>query len=178
MNTNQAQTPIAGGKPIALVGMMGVGKTTIGRRLAQRLSLPFVDADHEIVDAAAMTIAEIFEKYGEDHFRDGERRVIARLLDGQQKVISTGGGAFINDETRALMLDRALVVWLDADLQTLIERTARKSDRPLLLNGNPAEILENLIIERKPIYQQAHVRVLSKTAPHDTMVENVLKAIT
>jgi shikimate kinase len=177
MKTNHASCAIANGKPIALVGMMGVGKTTIGKRLAQRLSLPFVDADHEIVAAAAMTVAEIFERYGEAHFRDGERRVIARLLDGQQKVISTGGGAFINDETRAIMLDRARVVWLDADLETLVDRTSRKSDRPLLLNGNPTEILQSLMIERGPIYRQAHVRVHSRSEPHDAMVESVIEAL-
>ncbi len=173
----QVLNQIAGGKPIALVGMMGVGKTTIGKRLSARLNLPFVDADHEIIAAAGMPIADIFEHYGEAHFRDGERRVISRLMHGPQMVIATGGGAFINAETRALMLQQAAVVWLDADIDTLVERTSRRTDRPLLLNGDPRAILARLIEERAPIYAQAHFKVTSKAVPHDQMVEAILKAI-
>lgn len=164
-------------KPIALVGMMGVGKTSIGKRLAHRLGLPFVDADHEIVEAAGLSIPEIFNRFGEAHFRDGERRVIARLFDDTRKVIATGGGAFINDETRALMLDRAVVIWLDADLETLIERTARKSDRPLLAQGDPREVLTRLAKERNPIYAQAHIHVKSQSNPHETTLEKILEAL-
>jgi shikimate kinase len=169
---------IADGKPIALIGMMGVGKTTVGKRLATRLNLPFVDADHAIVEAAGMSIADIFEAFGEAYFRDGERRVIARLLDGQQKIISTGGGAFINAETRAILLEKARVIWLDADLDTLVERTSRRDNRPLLKTGDPRVILERLLTERIPLYAQAHLRVQSLAAtPHETMVESILEAL-
>lgn len=164
-------------KPIALVGMMGVGKTSIGRRLAQKLHIPFVDADQEIVDAAGLSIPEIFEKFGEAHFRDGERRVIARLFDGKRKVIATGGGAFVNDETRALMLDRAIVIWLDADIDTLVERTARKGDRPLLANGDAREILTRLAEQRNPLYAQAHIRVRSQSNPHEATLDAIMKAL-
>ena len=164
-------------KPIALVGMMGVGKTSIGRRLAQRLQIPFVDADQEIVDAAGLSIPEIFEKFGEAHFRDGERRVIARLFDGKRKIIATGGGAFINEETRTLMLERAIVIWLDADIDTLVERTARKGDRPLLANGDAREILTKLAQERNPLYTQAHVHVKSQSTPHEATLDAIMKAL-
>lgn len=164
-------------KPIALVGMMGVGKTSIGRRLAQRLHIPFVDADQEIVDAAGLSIPEIFERFGEPHFRDGERRVIARLFDGKRKVIATGGGAFVNEETRRLMLERAVVIWLDADIDTLVERTARKGDRPLLANGDAREILTRLAQERNPFYAQAHIRVKSQSNPHEATLDAILKAL-
>jgi shikimate kinase len=174
---NEPPKAITQGKPIVLVGMMGVGKTTIGKRLAARLNLPFIDADHEIVEAAGMPIADIFEHYGEAHFRDGERRVLSRLIKGPQMVIATGGGAFVNAETRAVMLQHAAVVWLDADLDTLVERTSRRSDRPLLLNGNPRQILSKLMEERTPIYAEAHYRVKSKAVPHDQMVDAILEAI-
>ena len=127
-------------RPVVLVGMMGVGKTSIGKRLAARLGLDFVDADEEIEAAAGMTIAEIFEKFGEPYFRDGERRVISRLIDGTPKVIATGGGAFINGDTRALILERALSIWLDADVRILAERVARRSHRPLLHGRDPVEV--------------------------------------
>lgn len=156
---------------------MGVGKTSIGRRLAQKLQIPFVDADQEIVDAAGLTIPEIFEKFGEAHFRDGERRVIARLFDGKRKVIATGGGAFINEETRRLMLERATVIWLDADIETLVDRTARKGDRPLLANGDPREILTRLANERNPLYAQAHIHVKSQANPHEATLESIMKAL-
>lgn len=177
MNSARPSSEDIQSKPIALVGMMGVGKTSIGKRLAQKLNLPFVDADHEIVEAAGLSIPEIFEKFGEPHFRDGERRVIARLFDGKRKIIATGGGAFINEETRALMLARAVVIWLDADIETLIERTARKGDRPLLAVGNPRETLERLAKERNPIYAQAHIHVKSHANPHEATLEKILKAL-
>lgn len=164
-------------KPIALVGMMGVGKTSIGRRLAQKLHIPFVDADQEIVDAAGLSIPEIFEKFGEAHFRDGERRVIARLFDGKRKVIATGGGAFVNEETRVLMLERAIVIWLDADIDTLVERTGRKGDRPLLANGDAREILTRLAEQRNPLYAKAHIHVKSQSNPHEATLDAIMKAL-
>lgn len=164
-------------RPLVLVGLMGVGKSTVGRRLASRLGLPFVDADTEIERAAGLTIAEIFERYGEAHFRDGERRVIARLIDGAPKVIATGGGAFINDETRALILDRAIAVWLDADLETLVERTGRRNHRPLLRDREPREVLAELAAKRNPIYAQAPIHVASRPAPHDATVRAILAAL-
>jgi shikimate kinase len=164
-------------KPIALVGLMGVGKSTVGKRLASRLNLPFVDADHEIVEAAAMSISEIFERFGEEHFRDGERRVIARLFDGEQKIIATGGGAFLNPETRKLMLERAIVIWLDAKIDVLVDRVSRKNDRPLLKTGDPRAILTKLASERNPIYAEAHYRVQSQAAPHDSVVDSILKVL-
>ncbi len=177
MNPVTASSPDKKSKPIALVGMMGVGKTSIGRRLAQRLQIPFVDADQEIVDAAGLSIPEIFEKFGEAHFRDGERRVIARLFDGKRKIIATGGGAFVNEETRQLMMERAIVIWLDADIDTLVERTARKGDRPLLANGDARQILTKLAQERNPLYAQAHVHVKSQSTPHEATLDAILKAL-
>ena len=165
------------GQPIVLVGLMGVGKTTIGRRLAARLRLPFVDADEEIERAAALSVAEIFERYGEGHFRDGERRVIARLMDGAPKVIATGGGAFVNEDTRRLMLASSLVVWLDADPQVLVGRVKRRDTRPLLRGRDPAAVLAELAAVRNPIYAQAHLRVSSQQAPHEATVSAILRAI-
>lgn len=164
-------------KAIVLVGLMGVGKTTVGRRLANRLNLPFVDADEEIVAAANMPISEIFERFGESHFRDGEKRVIARLVDETPKVIATGGGAFIQDDTRALILDKALAVWLDAEIDTLVERVSRKNDRPLLAKGNAGEILRDLAKVRNPIYALAPIHVKSHGGPHEATVDAILKAL-
>src|ERR1700741_3090152 len=140
------------GKPIVLVGLMGAGKTTVGRRLAQRLGLPFVDADAEIEEAAGMTITDIFDRFGEAHFRDGERRVIARLIDGTPKVIATGGGAFMQEETRTLILERALAIWLDADIPVLAQRVGRRDTRPLLRGKDPETVLTELAAVRNPIY--------------------------
>jgi shikimate kinase len=165
------------GKPIVLVGLMGVGKSTVGRRLAQRLGLPFTDADSEIEAAAGMTIADIFDTFGETYFRDGERRVIARLLDGTPKVIATGGGAFINDDTRALILETALAVWLDAPAEVLVERVQRRDTRPLLKNRDPSEVLAELASIRNPIYAQAPIRVPSDHTPHDVTVKAILEAL-
>lgn len=166
-------------RPIVLVGMMGVGKSSVGRRLAAALACDFADADDAIEESAQMTISEIFDQFGEDYFRDGERRVIARLLDGAgcRKVIATGGGAFCNEVTRALILDKAIAVWLDSDLDTLVERTARKNNRPLLSQGNPREILGRLRDERAPAYAQAPIHVLSGKGPHSETVNMVLKGI-
>jgi shikimate kinase len=164
-------------KPLMLVGLMGVGKSTIGKRLATRLSLPFVDADTEIELAADMSIPEIFEKFGEPHFRDGERRVIARLIDGQPKIIATGGGAFINNETRALMLEKAITVWLDADLAVLADRVARKDNRPLLKGKDARTVLQELAAVRNPIYALAPIHVKSQSLPHEATVDSILKAL-
>ena len=166
-------------RPIVLVGMMGVGKSSVGKRLGALLHWPFVDADDEIEAAAQMTIPEIFAAHGEPYFRDGERRVIARLIqeEGGHRVIATGGGAFVNEETRALILDRAIAVWLDSDIDTLVERTSRKDNRPLLQQGDPRETLSRLRDERAPHYGQAPIHVLSGNGPHSRTVTRVLQGI-
>ncbi len=165
------------GQPIVLVGLMGVGKSTVGKRLAARMGLPFVDADTEIEAAAGMSIADIFERFGEPYFRDGERRVIARLMDGQRKVIATGGGAFINAETRALILASSVAVWLRASIDVLADRVRRRDTRPLLRDKNAHEVLTDLAAVRDPIYALAHVHVHSNHAPHEATVKAILKAI-
>lgn len=152
-------------RTVALVGLMGAGKTTVGRQLAAMLDVTFVDADQEIEKAAGCSVADIFEQYGEEGFRDGERKVIARLLDGPPCVLATGGGAFMNDETRALLLDRTATVWLDADLDTLVSRTEGRTHRPLLNAGNPRDILARLMAQRYPVYAQAHMTVRSENTP-------------
>lgn len=165
------------GKPIVLVGLMGAGKTTVGRRLAQRMRLPFVDADAEIEAAAGMTVSDIFERFGEPYFRDGERRVISRLIDGRPKVIATGGGAFVNEETRALILDQAVAVWLDAEPAVLADRVRRRDTRPLLRGRDPEAVLTELARVRNPHYALAPIRVASIAAPHDATVDAILKAL-
>ena len=164
-------------RPIVLVGLMGVGKSTVGRRLASRMRLPFVDADTAIEEAAGMTVAEIFERFGEPYFRDGERRVIARLMDGRPKVIATGGGAFINDDTRALILAEATAVWLHAHPDVLAERVGRRDTRPLLRGRNPRQVLAELATIRNPIYAEAHIHITSNKSPHETTVNAILTAI-
>ena len=164
-------------RPIVLVGLMGVGKSTIGRRLAARLGIDFVDADQEIEHAASQSVAEIFEKYGEAHFRDGERRVIARLIDGSAKVIATGGGAFMNDATRALILEKALAVWIDADINILAERVSRRDTRPLLKGKDPKAVLSALAEVRNPIYQLAQIHVRSEIAPSETTVDAIMEKL-
>src|SRR5213595_3976494 len=139
-------------RPVVLVGLMGVGKSTVGRRLARRLGLPFVDSDAEIEDAAGYPAAEIFERYGESDFRDGERRLVARLIEGDVRVIATGGGAYVDPRTRQLLNERAITVWLDAPVEILAERTARRDTRPLLKNGDRKGTLERLAEERRPSY--------------------------
>lgn len=178
MSANAApQMTAAQDKPIVLIGLMGVGKSTVGRRLAARLGLNFVDADAEIELAADMPIAEIFERFGEAHFRDGERRVIARLIDGSRKVIATGGGAFMNAETRALILERATAVWLDADLDTLAQRVSRRDNRPLLRGKDARTVLGELAAVRNPIYALAQIHVRSEPAPHDLTVEAIVRKL-
>ncbi len=164
-------------RPIALVGLMGVGKSTVGRRLATMLDRDFIDADDAIEEAAQLSIPEIFSEFGEPYFRDGERRVIARLIEEEHGVIATGGGAFVNDETRALILERAVAVWIDCDIATLVERTARRDDRPLLRDGDPAEILTRLMREREPYYAQAHIRVEGQRGPHNQTAWAIVEGI-
>ncbi|MEO1192255.1 MAG: shikimate kinase [Pseudomonadota bacterium] len=162
---------------LVLVGLMGVGKTCVGRKLAQQLRLPFVDADQEIEAAAGCSIAEIFESHGEAAFRDGERRVIARLLSGPACVLATGGGAYVDPATRAAIREVALSVWIQADLDLLVRRTARKSHRPLLRQGNPREILARLKAERDPVYAEADIRVESKDGPPEDTVADIIAAV-
>ena len=164
-------------RPIVLVGMMGVGKSTVGRKLAQLLGLHFADADDEIEQAAQMSVSEIFETFGEPYFRDGERRVIARLLEGGPQVLATGGGAFVQPDTRALILERGLAIWLDSDVKTLVERVGRKDTRPLLRDGDPAEIVTRLKAEREPAYAQAPIKVMSDAGPHGEAVSRILQAL-
>lgn len=165
-------------KPLVLIGLMGVGKTTVGRRLAKKLDLPFVDADEEIEKAAGLTIAEIFDRFDEAYFRDGERRVIARLMEDRPQVIATGGGAFMNEETRHLIIRNATAIWLDADIDILVERVSRRNTRPLLKNGDPKEILRRLAAERNPVYAEAHVHVIGNDSPHDHTVDKIMEALT
>lgn len=146
-------------KKIVLVGLMGAGKSSVGRRVAQQLDIPFVDADAEVEAAAGCSIADIFEQYGEEAFRDGERRVIARLLDGPPSVLATGGGAFIDPETRNLILKKGISVWLRADLETLVTRTVGRNHRPLLNTGDPEKTLAKLMDDRYPVYSKADIVV-------------------
>lgn len=164
-------------RSIVMVGMMGAGKSAIGRRLAQRMRLPFVDADTEIESAAGCTIDEIFSRHGEAAFRDGERRVIARLLEGPRCVLATGGGAFMDTETRERIRHLGVSVWLKADLDTLVDRVARRTHRPLLKNGNPRDILERLIALRYPVYAEADVTVETGDIPATATVERVADAL-
>ena len=164
-------------RPVVLVGMMGVGKSTVGRKLATLLGLRFADADDEIAEAAHMSIAEIFDRFGEDYFRDGERRVIGRMMAEGPAVIATGGGAFVQDETRELILAEGIAVWLDSDVDTLVERVSRKNTRPLLRGGDPREIITRLKAEREPFYAQAPIRVASGSGPHGDTVHRILQAL-
>lgn len=177
MQQNHKSTQDDDDLPIILIGMMGVGKSTIGRRLAARLNLPFIDADEEIEAAAGMSIPEIFARYGEEGFRDGERRVISRLIDQGRKVIATGGGAFMNEQTRALILDRAIAVWLDADLDILVERVSRRDGRPLLEGKDPRTVLTQLAEIRNPVYSLAPIHIQSGEGPHEVTVEKIVEAL-
>ena len=165
------------GRNIVLIGMMGAGKTSVGRRLATGLNLPFIDADAEIEQAANLTIAEIFNTYGEDHFRDGEHKVIARLLGNGPRVIATGGGAFMNKDTRAEIGCHAITIWLKAALPLLMERVQRKANRPLLSEADPEAVMKRLLAVREPVYATADITIASRDAPHSTIVEDVLNAL-
>jgi shikimate kinase len=167
-----------GTRAIVLVGMMGAGKSTIGRRLSTRLRLPFVDADGEIEQAhAGMTIPEIFAAHGEPYFRDGEARVIARLLDGGPAVLATGGGAFMREETRGRIRDKAVSIWLKADADIIMRRVKRRADRPLLQTADPAATVGRLIEQREPVYQQADLTIWSRDVPHEKIVDECIEGL-
>ena len=170
-------TAVVVDRPIVLVGLMGAGKTTVGRRLAAALMVPFIDADDEIERAAGLPVAEIFARHGEHEFRRGERRVIARLLQGEPHVLATGGGAFMDAETRALVRTHATSVWLRADIDVLMRRVEKRDNRPLLHSGDPRAVMERLMAERHPIYAEADVTVDSNNAPHGAAVAQVLQAL-
>ena len=166
-----------GTRPIVLVGLMGAGKTSVGRRLAEKLGIPFVDADHEIEAAAGMSIAEIFAGHGEAYFREGERRVIQRLLNGGAQVLATGGGAYMNEETRASIEQHGVSVWLKASLPLLMKRVLKRQDRPLLKAGDPEAIMRGLIEKRYPVYAKAGMTVESRDVQHGQMVNDVIRAL-
>jgi shikimate kinase len=170
-------TAALGTRSVVLVGMMGAGKSTIGRRLSARLRLPFLDADIEIEAAAAMSIPEIFETHGELHFRDGEARVIARLLDSGPAVLATGGGAFMREETRGRIRLQAVSIWLKADADIIMRRVKRRADRPLLQTPDPAATVGRLIEEREPIYQHADLTIWSRDVPHEKIVDECIDAL-
>lgn len=176
-SSNEALVEALGARSIVLVGMMGAGKTTVGRRLANRLGIPFTDADAEIEHAAGQTIADIFTEHGEEAFRDGERRVIARLLGDGPQVLATGGGAFISEETRAQIEEAGVSVWLRADFDTLMRRVRRRSTRPLLNGDERGEVLQKLMDERYPVYARADVTVTTRDVPHEVVVGEIVKAL-
>lgn len=170
------QSPV-GERTIVLVGLMGAGKTTVGRRLAARLGLPFVDADHEIEKAAGLSIPDIFEIHGEQEFREGEKRVIARLLEGPPQVLATGGGAFMDDTTRSNIHAKGVSVWLRADIDLLLNRVSRRNNRPLLQVDDPRAVLAKLAAEREPTYSQADIIVDSADVPHEAVVDEIVKKL-
>jgi shikimate kinase len=170
--------PRLGRRSVVLVGMMGVGKSSIGRRLAARLDVPFVDADAEIEKAAGMSIADIFARHGEADFRSGEARVIARLLEGGPQVLATGGGAVMNVDTRAAIKAKGVSIWLSADFEVLMRRiNKRKNDRPMLMTADPAATLRRLLAEREPVYALADITVQSREVPHDAIVGEIMRAL-
>lgn len=173
------QTVLAhlGKRSLVLVGLMGAGKSAIGRRLSAALELPFVDADTEIERAAGETISEIFARHGEAYFRDGERKVIARLLEQGPQVLATGGGAFMNQETREKIAANGISIWLKAELAVLLARVGRRDGRPLMRNADPKAVMERLMAERYPIYAEADLTVQSRDEPHDVVVAELLRAL-
>jgi shikimate kinase len=166
-----------GPRSVVLIGLMGAGKTAVGRRLANRLDLPFIDADSEIEEAAGASISEIFAEHGEAYFRQGERKVIARLLENGPQVLATGGGAYMNPDTRANIKAHGLSVWLKADIKVLMKRVGRRDNRPLLAAGDPEKVMKKLMEERYPIYAEADVTVESRDVPHDVIVGAVIDAL-
>lgn len=166
-----------GSRSLVLVGMMGAGKSSVGRKLALRLALPFVDADSEIEAAAGMTIPEIFEIRGEPEFRSGEARVIARLLDSGPQVLATGGGAYMNPETRKLIAQKGISIWLKAEFDVLMRRIRRRTDRPLLRTADPESTLRRLIDERYPVYALADLTIESRDVSHEVVVDEVIEAL-
>lgn len=168
------EAPRLAERSLVLVGLMGAGKSTVGRRLGNALRLPFHDADQEIEAAAGCSVVDFFERYGEAAFRDGERKVIARLLKGPRHVLATGGGAFMDPTTRAVIKQYGLSIWLRADIGLLMERVTKRPTRPLLQNGDPRATMERLMAERYPIYAEADITVDSNGGPHDTVVQQIL----
>jgi shikimate kinase len=166
-----------GGGSIVLVGMMGAGKSSVGRRLAARLGIAFIDADGEIEARAAMTIPEYFERHGEQNFRSGEARVIANLLQQGPQVLATGGGAFMHPDTRAAIRRHGVSVWLKAEFEVLLRRVRRRNDRPLLKTANPGETLRELMTLREPTYAKADVTIASRDVPHETIVNEIITAL-
>jgi shikimate kinase len=166
-----------GKRSVVLVGMMGAGKSTVGRRLSGRLGLPFLDADIEIEAAAGMSISDIFETHGEPHFRDGEARVIARLLDSGPAVLATGGGAFMREETRGRIRAKAVSIWLKADADIIMRRVKRRADRPLLQTEDPEATVGRLMREREPVYQHADLTIWSRDVPHEKIVDECVDAL-
>ncbi len=164
-------------RPVVLVGLMGVGKSTVGRRLAKRLGLPFVDSDSEIEETVGLPWGELFERYGEEDYRDGERRLVARLVDGQVRVIATGGGVFVDERTRALLKERTITVWLAAPVDVLAERTGRRDTRPLLKNGDRKATLERLAEIERQAYAEADIHVKSGDGAHRDVVEAIVRAL-
>jgi shikimate kinase len=164
-------------RSVVLVGMMGAGKSSVGRRLAGRLGIAFVDADCEIEERAGMTIPEFFDRYGEANFRSGEARVIANLLDAGPQVLATGGGAFMHADTRAAIRRKGISVWLKADYEVLLRRVKRRTDRPMLKTANPAETLRRLMAERDPVYAEADLTIASREVPHDIIVSELISAL-
>lgn len=164
-------------KTVALVGMMGAGKSSVGRRLAAKLGVPFHDADAEIEAAAGCSISEIFDRFGEAAFRDGERKIVARLLDQPPHVLATGGGAFIDAGTRAKIRDAAISVWIKVPIEVLLSRVGRRDTRPLLRDGDPREIMEKLLENRNPVYAEADLTVESENGPHGTVVDRIFEAL-
>ncbi len=166
-----------GAHPVVLVGLMGAGKTSVGRRLAEKLGIPFIDADHEIEAAAGKSIPEIFADHGESYFREGERRVIQRLIANGAQVLATGGGAWMNDETRARIQEHGVSVWLRAALPLLMKRVSKRQDRPLLKTDDPEAVMRNLMDKRYPVYALADVTVESRDVQHGQMVNDVIRAL-
>jgi shikimate kinase len=175
---DQQLVALLAGRPLVLVGMMGAGKTTVGRRLAQRLGRRFIDSDDEIEKAANMSIEEIFASHGEGEFRSGEARVIARILREHDIVLATGGGAFVNAETRDLVKSSAISIWLKADFEVLFQRVSRRSNRPLLKTADPRQSLKTLIEARYPIYAEADITVTSREVPQDVVAADVVSSVT
>jgi len=173
----QAIRTALGQRSVVLVGLMGCGKSAIGRRLAHKLVLPFVDADEEIEKAAGKSIEDIFTDHGEPYFRDGERKVLARLLRSGPQVLATGGGAFMNDETRAAIAEFGVSVWLKAELALLVRRVGKRGNRPLLKTGDPEVVLQGLMDKRYPVYAEADITVESRDVPHDVIVGEIIESL-
>jgi shikimate kinase len=175
--SQQAIRTALGQRSVVLVGLMGCGKSAIGRRLAHKLALPFVDADEEIEKAAGKSIEDIFADHGEPYFRDGERKVLARLLRSGPQVLATGGGAFMNDETRAAIAEFGVSVWLKAELALLVRRVGKRGNRPLLKGGDPEVVLQSLMDKRYPVYAEADITVESRDVPHDVIVAEIIESL-